>query len=324
MERSLEIILPENINLANINLKKMFLTLKRTFGEALKNFFRNGFMSFAALGIMTFSLYLVGLLIFLSLAGNLIFKNLEGKADISVYFKSDVEEKAILEAKNEIEKNSQVLSATYISKDEALTNFKAENANEPIILESLEEIGENPLLASLTIQAKDPNQFPVIYEAINQSTFAENLSRINYEKNKDLINKITASVSTAKKVGLTLGIIFCFISILIIFNAIRLTIYNQKQEIEIMRLVGASNAYIRLPYIFEGVFYALGGTILALLFSILTIKLGNSYFSEKILGQSLFSFFWHNSLAIFSFQLLLGIILGVFSSLIAIRKYLKI
>lgn len=302
----------------------MFLTLKRTFIEALKNFFRNGLMSFAALGIMTFSLYLVGMLIFLSLAGNLIFKNLEEKADISVYFKPDVAETAILEAKSDIEKNNLVLSAAYISKDEALVNFKAENANEPIILESLEEIGENPLLASLTIQAKDPNQFPAIYEAISQSTFADNLSRINYEKNKDLIDKITTSVNTAKKVGLTLGIIFCFISILIIFNAIRLTIYNQKQEIEIMRLVGASNAYIRLPYIFEGIFYALGGTILALLFAILTIKLANPYFSPKILGQNLSSFFWQNLLVISSAQLILGIILGVFSSLIAIRKYLKI
>lgn len=302
----------------------MFLTLKRTFKEALKNFFRNGLMSFAALGIMTFSLYLIGLLVFISLAGNVIFKNLEGKADISIYFKPDVAEKSILEVKSEIEKNNQVLSVIYISRDQALADFKAENSNEPIILESLEEIGENPLLASLIIQAKDPAQFPAIYETISQSAWSENLSRINYEKNKELVGKITASVSTAEKVGLVLGIIFCFISILIIFNAIRLTIYNQKQEIEIMRLVGASNTYIRLPYIFEGIFYALAGTILALLLAILTIKLASPYFSEKILEQSLSNFFWQNLLVISSLQLLLGIILGIISSLIAIRKYLKI
>ncbi|MBU2028792.1 permease-like cell division protein FtsX, partial [Patescibacteria group bacterium] len=163
----------------------MFLTLKRTLIEALKNFFRNGLMSFAALGIMTFSLYLVGMLLFLSLAGNLIFKNLEAKADISAYFKPDVTEEIILEAKSELEKNNQVLSVAYISKDQALVNFKAENANEPIILESLEEIGENPLLASLTIQAKNSNQFPAIYESLGQASWSENLSRINYEKNKD-------------------------------------------------------------------------------------------------------------------------------------------
>jgi cell division transport system permease protein len=91
-----------------------------------------------------------------------------------------------------------------------------------------------------------------------------------------------------------------------------------------MRLVGASNTYIRLPYIFEGIFYALIGTILALLLAILTIKLANPYFSEKILAQSLNNFFWQNVLIISSLQLLLGIILGVVSSLIAIRKYLKI
>jgi cell division transport system permease protein len=302
----------------------MLLTLKRTFIQALKNFFRNGLMSFAALGIMIFSLYLIGLLIFLSLAGNLIFKNLEGKADISLYFKPDVEETIIAETKSELEKNAQILSITYISREEALANFKAENVNEPVILQSLEEIGENPLLASLTIQAKDPNQFPAIYDAINQSDFAENLSRINYEKNKKLIDEITASVATAKKVGLILGLIFCCISILIIFNAIRLTIYNQKQEIEIMRLVGASNVYIRLPYIFEGIFYALAGTILAALFTVLSVKLANSHFSEKILGQSLDGFFWQNLLVIFSLQMLVGIILGVTSSFFAIRKYLKI
>src|SRR3989339_1827174 len=101
----------------------MFLMLKRTLSQAAKNFFRNGLMSFAALGIMAFSLYLIGFLIFLSLVGNLVFKNLEAKADISVYFKPDVTEDIILEAKNEIEKNNLVLSATYISKDQALVNF---------------------------------------------------------------------------------------------------------------------------------------------------------------------------------------------------------
>lgn len=301
----------------------MLLTLKRTFSQALKNFFRNGLMSLAALSIMAFSLYLIGMLVFLSLAGNLIFKNLEEKADISIYFKPDIIEEVILEAQREIKKNDQVLSVTYISKDQALINFKADNADEPVILESLEEIGENPLLASLTIQAKDPEQFPVIYEAISQSGFAENLSRINYEKNKELIDKITVSISTAKKIGITLGIILCFISVLIIFNAVRLTIYNQKQEVEIMRLVGASNTYIRLPYIFEGIFYALGGTILALLLAIITIKIATPYFSAKILGQSLSSFFWHNLFTIFYFQFLLGIILGSLSSFFAIRKYLK-
>ena len=229
-----------------------------------------------------------------------------------------------MKVQKEIEENNQVLSAIYISKEQALADFRADNADEPIILESLEEIGENPLLASLTIQAKDPNQFPAIYETINQSAWSENLSRINYEKNKDLIDKIVSSVKTAKKTGFILGAIFCFISILIIFNAVRLTIYNQKQEIEIMRLVGASNVYIRLPYLFEGVFYALGGAIAALLLIILTVKIADPYFSDKILGQGLNNFFWQNLLNIFYFQLLLGIILGILSSLIAIRKYLKI
>jgi len=302
----------------------MLLTFKRTLKEALRNFFRNGLMSFAALGIMTFSLYLIGMLVFLSLAGNLIFKNLEEKANISVYFKPDVEEEAILKVQKEIEENNQVLSAIYISKEQALADFRADNADEPIILESLEEIGENPLLASLTIQAKDPNQFPAIYETINQSAWSENLSRINYEKNKDLIDKIVSSVKTAKKTGFILGAIFCFISILIIFNAVRLTIYNQKQEIEIKRIVGATHVYIRLPYLFEGVFYALGGAIAALLLIILTVKIADPYFSDKILGQGLNNFFWQNLLNIFYFQLLLGIILGILSSLIAIRKYLKI
>lgn len=272
---------------------------------------------------MTFSLYLIGFMIFLTLAGNLVLKNLEEKTDISLYFNYALPEEQILEVKKDLEKDDRVSFVEYISKEAALASFKKENANEPVILEALEEIGENPLLASLIIKAKDPNQFQSIYESLEKYSWKEELSRVNYEKNKELIEKITALIRAVQKIGLILGIIFGLISVLIVFNAIRLTIYSQGQEVEIMRLVGASNSFIRLPYLFEGFLYGFFGSIFATFLIWLSLKIADPYFSTQIFSQNLSSLFWQNWKIIFSFELIAGIFLGIFSSLIAIRKYLK-
>ena len=302
----------------------MFLVLGRTIRESFVNFWRNGWLSIAAVSVLVLSLFVLGTVSMAGLVADNVLKNVESKVNISVYFKSDVEESKILENEIELKKLKEVSSVEYISKDKALEIFKNDNANEPVIMESLEEIGENPLLAALVVKANNPSQYQVISDYVESSSFKDDVSRVNYGKNKDLIERLNRTVSQVKKVGLILAGIFGIVSILIIFNTIRITIYTHKQEIEVMRLVGASNLFIRLPFIFEGIIYGVIASLIASLILLGAMKGISAYAAIVVSSGNLFGFYLSNALYILALQIVLGCLLGVVSSWIAMRKYLKI
>jgi cell division transport system permease protein len=238
-----------------------------------------------------------------------------------------------LAAKENFSKLAEIKSIDYISREKALEDFKAKNANEPVILKSLEEIGENPLLSSLIIRANQADQYQKIAEYItSRAEFKNDISRINYNKNRDRINSLNDGFKRIKKVGFALATIFAIISILIIFNTIRITIYTYKQEIEVERLVGSSNMFIRLPFIFEGITYGIIAAFFASAFLLVTVKLFNPHTSSIIIfGNSsviafgdLLRFYKSEIFMIFGIQVAVGTLLGILSSWIAIRKYLKI
>lgn len=313
-----------NINANFLNLAFMLLTIKRTFKEAIINFFRNGWLSIATVSILILSLYVGGVLYVVTFTVDNILKNVQEKVNISMYFSSDVSEDKINEIKSTIMKYGEVKSADYISKEQALEDFKKNNANEPIIMQSLQEIGDNPLQSSLVIKANNANQYPVIVNALEKADFNTDISRINYGKNKEIIDKLNSIIATIRRIGIVLGVIFAAIAILITFNTIRITIYTHRQEIEIMRLVGASNTFIRLPFIFEGIIYGLAASIISMIILFITLKFITPYVSSVIPSENLISFYFSNFFNIFGIQILIGIFLGVFSSWIAMRKYLKI
>jgi len=302
----------------------MFLVIWRTIKQSLVSFCRNGWLSIAAVSVLILSLYTIGVLSVMTMTTSNLLKEVESKIDISVYFKSNILESTILQVKQDLESYREIKSVDYISKDQALENFKKNNADEPVIMQSLEEIGDNPLLASLIIKANNPNQYKTIADYISKSSFKDDVSRINYDKNKDIINKLTNIVHQMKRIGLFVAIIFGIISVLIIFNTIRITIYTHRQEIEVMRLVGASNMFIRLPFIFEGIIYGILASLVATGFLFITIKSVNHLTNLSFLSQNLLNIFLDNIWLLFGIQAAIGIFLGITSSWIAMRKYLKI
>jgi cell division transport system permease protein len=301
----------------------MFTTISRTINEALKNFIRNGWLSLATSMILMLSLYTLSILFIIVMVSNVVIKNVQEKSNISIYFNQDVDEETIFTIQQEIEKNSLVSSVTYINKDDALDIFKKNNANEEAILKSIEEIGSNPLLASLVVKAYNPTQYQAIYEFVNNADFSQEINRINYIKNKEIIDKLNFLIDKIREIGLIASSILAISSILITFNSIRITIYSRRKEMQIMRLVGASNLFIRLPYIFEGVLYGLSASILSTILLLITVRFISPYISESILSQSFMSFFLDKLWLILIFQIITGSILGVASSMIAIRRYLK-
>lgn len=273
---------------------------------------------------MFFSIFIISILFIVGVTADGVINGIQNKVNVSVYLKSDVSEDKIMEIKQEMEGFDVVKSVEYISKEKALENFKESNKDEPRILQALEEIGSNPLLPALIIKSNDPLKYDLISEYISNASFKEDVSRVNYGKTKEIISKLNAVILDVKMTGMVLAGIFALISILIIFNTIRITIYTHKQEVEIMRLVGASNSYIRMPFIFEGIIYGLIAMIICMGVLFAVLKFASPYITKLIPTENIISLYVENIWKLLAIQFLSGVFLGIISSWIAVRKYLKI
>ncbi|MEI6587918.1 MAG: permease-like cell division protein FtsX [Candidatus Moraniibacteriota bacterium] len=302
----------------------MFLTIGRTIKGGWNNFFRNGYLSVAAVSVMLLCLFTMSSLYLIVLTADSVLAGMQGNVNVSMYFKSSVSEESILKAKKDLENYSEIKTVDYITKEKALEIFKKNSASKPVILQSLEEIGENPLLSYLVIQANDPNQYDMVGEYLKNASFKDDISWVNYRDNKDRIDRLNKTISEVRKIGLGVAGLFSIISLLIISNTVRITIYTHRKEVEVMRLVGASNTYIRLPFIFEGIIYGLVASVISMLFLYVALRLSEQFTLRLIPTVSMVSLYLSNFAVIFGMQILVGAFLGTVSSWFAIRKYLKV
>ena len=304
--------------------KQRTLKLWRTLKEGMINFRRNGWLSLATISILSLSLFIISVAFLISLGANLVVENFENRVNITVSFNPDIVEERIITIQQNLKRFREIESVEYISRDQALTEFLDQSNNDPEIRQAIEEIGENPLLASLVIRAKNQSDYEKIAQVLNQSEYKEEISRINYERNKRIFDRLNTISLAAKKFGLSVGIAFALIAVLITFNTIRITIYSHRQEFEIMRLVGASNLYVRMPYIFEGMLYGLSAGLITLLL-LAGATHGVRGFTQGAFPQGdLFQVFLEHLPLLSLSTMLSGVFLGVISSYIAIRRYLRI
>lgn len=302
----------------------MLFSLIHILRNGFIDFWRNKWVSQATVAVMTITLLTVVSFFMFSSAINSVIDNLKARMDISVYFKIDTNESDILRVKKNLESLEQVKNVKYVSRSDALSLFKRRHQNDPLILQSLEEIGSNPLTASLNIQAKEPAaDFPFVSQFLNKNYHAL-IDKVNYQENKEVISRIGHFSSGVKKAALIITFVLILVVILVTFNTIRLTIYSVRDEIGIMRLVGASNNYIRGPFIVEGAIYGILATLLStsiawIIFRILSIKM-----APVLLDFNLYQYFSGNIWSIIAIQVAIGIGLGTLGSYVAVRKYLKI
>lgn len=293
------------------------------------NFWRNGVVSFAAVLIMTVTLFTLGVLMFMGALLESSLEQIKSKVDINIYFTLDAPEEDIFSLQKTIEALPEVASVAYISRDDALANFRERHKNDQLTLQALDELGENPLPASLGVKAKEVSQYEGIAKFLEgQSALSGGNTRIidkvNYQQNKVAIERLTKVITGAQKIGFATTLFLILVSIVITFNTIRLAIYTAREEIAVMRLVGAENRYIRGPFIIEGVMYGLFSGIIALiLFYPMTLWLGNTT-EDFFGGLNVLAYYADNFGQIFLIIMSTGIGLGVVSSYLAVRKYLKI
>lgn len=301
------------------------ITLYRIFQNGFLNYTRNFWLSLAATSIMVITLFIISSLLILGALTNISLASIQEKVDISVYFKLDVSEVAIKQIENQVKTLPEVRSVTYIPSVTARERFKELHKDEPLLIESVEQFtdAENPFPASLAIRVQKLEDYQRIIGVFQDEKFTPFVKKITDKR--DVVERLTRITNGIKNLGLALTLVFSIVTVIVMFNTIRLTIYNRREEIEIMRLVGASNWYIRGPFIVEGIMYGIAGAILTAVVLFPVIFFLNPKISAFLeLDVSSFHYLGLDFWALFGLQLVFGILLGVLSSLIVIRRYLKI
>lgn len=303
--------------------------IKRVLTGGAKNFTRSGAVSFATVLIMTVTLTIVGSLIFLSAILANTLASLQDKVDVNVYFVTSADERDIVAIQRRLEAMPEVASVTYTSREERLADFRARHENDQLTLQALDELGDNPLGGALAVKAADPSQYADIVEFLSEdpSVSPESgpiIDSINYYQNKAVIDRLTAAIDATEKAGLAIVVLFAIASTIIALATIRLAIYTSRDEIAVMRLVGASNAYIRGPFIVAGVLSGLVAAVIALIFFYPVTWYAGETLTTWLGGFNLFSYYLSHFPLIFGILAGTGILVGALASWLAVRRYLKV
>ena len=306
----------------------MFTTnLKRVIVSGFRSFVRSGFTSLAGVLVMTITLFVITSQIFVQAALNSALSDIKEKVDITVYFIPNVSEDDIKEIEFALKGLPDVKDVSYTSQEEALNEFKEKHANNFLTLQALEELGENPLGASLNVKAKDPSQYESISNYFEDNGVLSNSSlniidKIDYHDNKLIIDRLSSIISKAERLGILISFILILISIIITFNTIRLIIYMSKEEISVMKLVGAGSRYIRGPFIVSGVLVGIiSAFVTTIIFIPVSIWLGDTM--TDFVGVNMFEYFKSNFIQLFLIMIISGVIIGGISSIFAIARYLR-
>jgi cell division transport system permease protein len=301
----------------------MFTVIWRIIYYGVKNFWRNAWPSIATIGTMVIALSVFLSLILFNVITKKAIELIQEKIDISVYFKPTTSEDDILNIKQSLETLPEVKKIEYISRDKALEIFKESHKEDETILQALNELDRNPLVASLNIQAKDPSQYALIAEYLSSPNLSKFIDSLSYSKNEVVINRLIAIIHTVNQGGFIITLILAIVAGLVIFNTIRLAIYSNRDEISIMRLVGASNTFVRGPYVVGGILAGLISALISIIIALPLVYFISPYLKIFIPNLNFFSYFVSNIFLLTFYQIIFGVLIGAFSSFVAVRRYLK-
>lgn len=303
-------------------------TFKRIFKYGGIGFYRNRTISLSAIFVMVVTLFIIGVIFFAQGLLTHSLAQLQNKVDINVTFVTTAPEDKILELKTSLEKLPEVSTVEYLSRDEVEAQFEIRHQDDALALQAIREVGGNPFGALLQIKAKEPGQYESIAAFLKEGsgTLEGNpdfIDQINYFRNKEIIDQLVSFIDGINRVAYTAAFFFIAVSIMITYNTMRLAIYVFRDEIAVMRLVGAGRMYVRGPFMVEGIIYGLVASLLALLLFWPVAYFTTGRTKEFFAGFDILNYYGAH---IFTLALLfigIGVSLGAISSYLAVRKYLQ-
>lgn len=304
-----------------------FLSLTRILNFSAQNFIRNIWLSVVTITIIVLTLFSVTSLLLLNAITDQAVRVVKSKIDVSVYFKPSVTPEQIQVVEANLESLAYVKAVKYVSKSEALEKLRARYSDSPLILESLKELQANPLGDTLIVSTHETADYQKVIDILNATPqYAVLIDNKNFEDNRFIIDKLESLAKQVSRAGWTITLFFASVAVLVIVNTIRIAIYTHRDEVAIMKLVGASNAFVRGPFIIETIFYAVIGTLLTIGLSYLAVNLTGPYVSA-LLGATDFSlrgYLHARFLTVFGLELLGITVISITATAIALRRYLKV
>lgn len=304
------------------------VSFARILRTALQNLWRNFGLSITTMVIMIITLLMLSFLYFANVVGAEALRSIEQKVDLLVNFKDNVQQQYVEAVANELRGRQDVASVRIISSEEALENFRQVHADETTIEESLREIGDNPLPASLFIVATDPRFYETIAKQLQSEKYTPFIAEVRYDDSQTTYDRLIQFVDAVQQFGIILTTVFSLLVIMIVFNTVRLAIYSFREEIDIMRLVGASRWFIQGPFVIEAMLIAIVAVLISIGIQYPVLKaasprLQNYFFGNQADTLDIYNYIVVNWATFVGLQLLLALFLAFISSFVAVRRYLK-
>lgn len=306
----------------------MFTGIRRVVRAGFVGFWRSAYVSLASIFVMMVALFVIGATMLIEQLLTSSLSTLQSKVDINVYFEPSAPQEEIDAVRKAVAALPDVAQVTYLSREDALQRYRERYQNNEIAMQALNELGENPLGATIAIQARETSQYESIARFLEEQrtqTAAQNpiIEDINYARNKESIDTLTSIIAAVERASFITMVVLLIAAVLISFNTIRLAIYTSREEIGIMRLVGASNTFIRGPFMLQGIMYGVISGVLALLILYpVLVWLGPR--TELYFELNLFAYFISNFTYFFATLVGIGVAIGLVSSTLAVARYLRV
>lgn len=304
----------------------MFIGFFRALRFSLHNIARNVWLSVVTVFLLFLTMLSITLVVNLNIVGNRVLGAVEEHVSVDFYFYDSATEEDVLAAQEYLESLDTVKDVIYVSKEQALADFTEAHKDEPDIMAALSELEKNILPASLLVRAQSIADYQAIIDTFEESTYIDLVESTDFTDSKQVIDTLSATIRRVYDLGIGVSIVFVLISVVVIFNAIRMTIYSHKEEVAIMQLVGATNGFIRAPFILDSVMF---GIIAAI--AVLGVVYAGLYVTDAAVTQffagyhfSLFDFFIDHWIYVVGGEVLCAILISGISSMVAISRYLKV
>lgn len=308
-------------------MNRKLITFSRIIRTGMVNFVRNAWLSIAAMAVMIITLTIVLFSVITNATFNNTIAQITSKIDVSVYMKDSAQPAQVNQLLSDLRALPNVQQITYLNKQQALDAYRQQNAGNTQLLNAVNE-ADNPIPATIRIKPWDLNKIQTIQTSLEQAKYKPLIDQISYNGDrKAAIDKIAHATDLLKRAGIIAVVVFAVISVLIIFNTIQMAIFNRRDELTIMRLLGASTWYIRGPFVVEALFYGIISAFASVLLIHSLFVASNSALQASSLGlldiKYAATYFHGHFWELLAMQLVLGILIGAASSIVATRRYLK-
>jgi len=304
------------------------ISLWRVFIFGLQNFWRNIWLSLITVLIVVLNLCLMSMVMGFNIVGQQTLTAVQQKVNLSVYFTASTTETRVQDIRTELLKRTDIASIRVISREEHLQDLLSSQADPKLITEAIKQLGENPLGPGIVISAKQLSDYSAIATAIDDPKYKSSIESTgnDYQTNQDIIDKLSSIVSRIEVLTWWVTGILALIMALMIFNTIRVTIYSQREEIGIMKLVGGSDAFVRGPFVVTSLLYGLSASLIVLLLMIPVLSLANPFFAQFFAGYDInvLGYVREHLWQIVGVEILVASGLSVASSFFAIGRYLRV